>query len=141
MLTKLQVLSAVRAGRKSKCMDGRDYQRLSDFFEAKEWELLGFKLKDGVDPPEPLEWIEEKVIEQLKSDVDFGFEKALGNRGISSSFMCEVVRMWMWVLEDELQHFSEYAQYGLPFFKAVAIKYGFENPIGDDKGSEAKYSE
>jgi len=29
--------------------------------------------------------------------------------------------------------------YGLPLFKATAIKYGFPNPIGDDSGSERKY--
>ena len=31
--------------------------------------------------------------------------------------------------------------YGLPLLKAVAVKYGFKNPIGDDEGTEDKYSE
>jgi hypothetical protein len=31
--------------------------------------------------------------------------------------------------------------YGLPLFKATALKYGFNNPIGDDLGSEDKYNE
>ena len=31
--------------------------------------------------------------------------------------------------------------YGLPIFKATAVKYGFENPIGEDTGSEKKYNE
>jgi len=35
---------------------------------------------------------------------------------------------------------SEYAQYGLPLFKATAVKYGFSNWIGDDTGSEDKYA-
>lgn len=30
--------------------------------------------------------------------------------------------------------------YGLPIFKATAVKYGFENPIGDDSGPEAEYN-
>lgn len=55
--------------------------------------------------------------------------------------MYAVVKMWMVVLEDELQSFDEYALYGLPLFKAVAVKYGFENPIGDDSGAESKYAE
>jgi hypothetical protein len=29
----------------------------------------------------------------------------------------------------------------LPLYKAVALKYGFPNPIGDDAGTEEKYSE
>jgi hypothetical protein len=31
--------------------------------------------------------------------------------------------------------------YGLPIFKATAQKYGFNNPIGEDTGSEEKYNE
>ncbi len=54
--------------------------------------------------------------------------------------MYEVVKMWMYILEDDLQNFEDYAQYGLPLFKAVALKYGFENPIGEDKGDEDKYA-
>ncbi len=47
----------------------------------------------------------------------------------------------MYVLEDkELFDNDEYAQYGLPFFKKVAVKYGFNNPIGDDEGNEYMYS-
>lgn len=62
-------------------------------------------------------------------------------RGISSSLMADVVMMWNWILEDGLEDFDEYPMYGLPIFKATAIKYGFENPIGDDTGSEDYYNE
>lgn len=31
--------------------------------------------------------------------------------------------------------------YGLPLFKATALLYGFDNPIGDDSGSEEYYNE
>ena len=47
----------------------------------------------------------------------------------------------MWVLEDPFQHFDEYAQYGLPLYKAVALKYKLKNPIGKDYGNESKYEE
>ena len=40
-----------------------------------------------------------------------------------------------------LENFDEYPMYGLPIFKATAIKYGFENPIGEDSGSEDYYNE
>ena len=35
----------------------------------------------------------------------------------------------------------EYAMYGLPLFKATAVKYGWDNPIGEDTGTEEYYAE
>ena len=139
MKTKEQILEAINSGRKSRCIDMRDYIRLSDFFPADEWGAFGFNLKDGVDPPTPEELSQENILRHLKGDLEFAFEKALGQRGISSELMYEVVKMWMWVLDDELQEFNGYAQYGLPLLKAVAVKYDLHNPIGDDSGSESKY--
>ncbi len=140
MLSKKQVLDAVKGGRGSECIDGRDYSRLTDFFDTSEYEHFGFKLKDGAKTPEPVEWTEEAVKNRLKGDLSFAFDKALGQRGLSAGMMHEVVKMWMWVLEDELQNDDDYAQYGLPLFKKVAVKYGLENEIGEDYGNESKYS-
>jgi hypothetical protein len=140
MKTKEQILDAVKNGRESNCIDGRDYDRLSCCFEEKDLELFGFKVNDGIKWI-PKEYTKENILQQLKLDVDFGFEKALNKRGLSSSLMYEVVKMWMWVLDDELMNFDNYSMYGLPLFKAVAIKYGFDNPIGNDSGSEDKYNE
>jgi hypothetical protein len=80
-------------------------------------------------------------LKELKRDVNFGFEKALNQRGISAGLMASVVCMWNWVLEEGLEDFDDYPMYGLPIFKATAVKYGFPNPIGEDKGSEEKYNE
>ena len=55
--------------------------------------------------------------------------------------MFEVVKMWNWILEEELENFDDYPMYGLPLFKATAVKYSFENPIGADSGSENHYNE
>ena len=44
------------------------------------------------------------ILKQLEEDVDFGFEKALNQRGLSAPAMYIVVRMWMWILEDDLQY-------------------------------------
>ena len=51
--------------------------------------------------------------------------------------------MWNWILEEGLEDWDDdnYAMYGLPLFKATAVKYGFENPIGDDNGDESYYDE
>lgn len=144
MLTREQILEAVKGGRKSDSLDGRDYGRLVDFFPVEDYETFGFKLKDVADPSkvEVKEWTRENVLAQLASDVSFGFEKALNKRGLSASAMHSVVSMWMWVLEDDLQGRGEdlYAQYGLPYLKAVALKYELPNEIGDDAGDEHKYS-
>ncbi len=145
MLTQEQIIEQIKTGRSSECLDGRDYSRLSDFFAPEQWEVLGISIKEGAvlsELPKPKEWNRDNVISQLAEDVAFGFEKALSKRGISSGMMFNVVEMWMWVLEDELLEGAEdrYAQYGLPFFKEVALKYGFPNEIGEDAGDEFKYA-
>lgn len=144
MLTKKQVLEQIIAGRQSQTLDGRDYIRLSDFFEDNHLETLGLGLSDSsANKRDILDWTEENILNKLKCDVDFAFEKALNKRGISAGLMHNVVKMWMWILEDRDLHDRAdemYAQYGLPFLKAVAIKYGLKNEIGDDNGDEFKYS-
>jgi len=147
MKTKEQILAMVESGeRKSEIsfIEARDFKRLIDFFPVSDWSKFGFTLKEGVeakDVPEPKELTKENVLKQLENDLNFAFEKALNKRGISSSLMFEVIKMWMWVLDDPLMNFDSYPMYGLPLYKAVALKYGFENPIGDDEGSEEKYNE
>lgn len=128
---------------KSECLDSRDFARLCNYLTFEEAKNAGI-LKDdatGEEWGEVEEYTKENILKQLKKDVAFGFEKALDFRGISSGLMYEVVKMWMYILEDELSEFDEYAMYGLPLFKAIALKYGFDNPIGEDSGSEEKYNE
>ena len=55
--------------------------------------------------------------------------------------MAEVVQMWNWILEEGLEDYDNYPMYGLPIFKATAVKYGFENPIGEDDGDEYEYND
>jgi hypothetical protein len=142
MLTKECVLRSIQEGRESQCLDGRDYFRLADFFDRElDWLILGVVLKEGVIPPKRMEWSEENIKLRLKNDLAFAFEKALNRRGISALLMYEVVKMWLWILEDPLQHMKEYAMYGLPLLKAVAVKYGFENPIGEMRGDEQVFCE
>ena len=110
-------------------------------FPTEDWDKLGFSLKEGEKPPKAKPLTRQNILKQLKGDLEFAFEKALNQRGISSGLMYEVIKMWMWVLEDPLQNFDEYAMYGLPLYKAAALKYGFNNPIGEDYGNEDKYEE
>lgn len=85
-------------------------------------------------------WTKEEILGHARHDLAFAFEKALGKRGISAELMTGVVEMWAWILETPLPSREHYPQYGLPILKAAALAWGFENPIGDDTGSEYKYS-
>ena len=136
----------------SNCLDGRDMNRLYGFID---WNTLQQypALKEGI-KEEYLneekwmsevyeqEFTRENVLKELERDVAFGFEKALNQRGISAGLMFEVVKMWCWVLDDneELYNWNNYAYYGLPLFKVVAVYYGFPNEIGDDNGDEEWYN-
>lgn len=103
-------------------------KRFSDFLTEEQAASIGWHAKDGYDWPEPKEWSEENVLEQLKRDVEFGWEKACDERGISASLMYDVCRAWCKVLENGLEDFDEYEWYGKPLFKAIAHKYGWELP-------------
>ena len=123
-------------------IEDRFGRRLCQFLTREQMVKIGFELGGNVDHI-PKEWTRENIINQLKSDVEFGFEKALDKRGISSSLMFSVVMSWNKILEEGLEDWDEdnYRYYGLPLFKATALKYGFDNPIGDDYGDECKYNE
>ena len=124
-------------------LDDRFGSRFTDFLPVEDWEKVGFRYTGNEnEKPEPKEWTRENILAQLKQDVEFGFEKALDKRGISAGLMFDVVMKWNRVLEEGLEDWgvNHYAQYGLPLFKATAVKYGWDNPIGDDDGDEYKYS-
>ena len=126
MKTLDQILRDFKMGESCALIDGRDAYRLARFVPAERLGELKFLLnKDATHIAEPL--TEENVLRQLKSDLDLAFDKAINQRGISSSLMYEVIKMWMWVLDDPLADSTDYAMYGMPLYKAVAEKYGFED--------------
>lgn len=107
-------------------MEDRFGSRLCQFLTDEEVEKIGFSVKEEYKGKREIkEWTRENMLAQLKEDVDFGFEKALNKRGISSSLMFDVVLKWNKVLEEGLEDWNEdeYANYGLPLFKATAVKY------------------
>jgi len=137
----MKTLEQVINGHVSKTIDGRDLYRFMQFVPEERLSEIRITLKpEYVGTHKEIPFTKENVLKQLKQDVAFGFEKALNKRGISSELMWEVVSMWNWILEEGLEDFREYAQYGLPLFKATAVKYGFDNPIGDHNGNERQYS-
>lgn len=124
MLNQEDVLAAVKGGRKSACelLDSRDYSRLIEFFPSDEWKAFGFSPKEGT-THEPEPWTRENILTHLAGDLEFAIQKAEGERGISSELMYYVVKMWMWILDNPLQHHNEYHGYGLPFFMEVKMQY------------------
>jgi len=127
---------------KSQALDGRDVLRLTQFLTEEQMSIVGWA-PINLGEWERVPFTKENVLVQLEKDIAFGFEKALNKRSLSAASMFETVKMWNWILEEGLENWEEdqYAMYGLPLFKATAIKYGFDNPIGEDSGSELKYNE
>jgi len=118
-------------------LDDRTGKRFTKFLPVERWQEIGFKIADGYDVAdiEQYEWSEDNIIEQLKDDVAFGFEKALNQRGISASLMRDVVCDWLYALEHPLYEFASdeenYYPYALPVFRSVAAAFGFNDPSGD----------
>ena len=137
----MKTLEQVKNLYKSETLDGRDLHRLAQFIPKEQLGDFGLELKEGVEH-EAIPFTRENVLKQLEKDVEFGFDKALDQRGISASLMFDVVKMWNWILEEGLESWSDknYAQYGLPLFKATAVKYGFQDRIPNDQGNESCYS-
>ncbi len=125
-------------------LDDRFGVRLCQFLTVEQAIQIGFEFgEEYVKVHVPVAWTKENILAQLKKDVEFGFEKALDQRGISSSLMFDIVLKWNRILEEGLENWPDfdYAMYGLPLFKATAIKYGWDNPIGDDSGREQEYGQ
>ena len=106
--------------------DRRFTKRFIDFLPVEEWEQFGFGYR-GEDPYVPKEWTEENILAQLKRDVEFGYQKAINERGISSGLMCMVVRAWCKVLENGLELDDDNTgYYSINQFTSVAEHYGWE---------------
>ena len=137
----MKTLEQIKNQYKSQTLDGRDLYRLARFIPEDQLGDYGLKLKEGAQH-QHIPYTRENVLEQLEKDVSFGFEKALDQRGISASIMFDVVYMWNWILEEGLEEWDteQYAQYGLPLFKATAVKYGFEDQIAGYEGDESRFS-
>lgn len=107
-------------------MDGRDMVRFLNFVPlSRAGELVD--LKDTATEEswgEVLPWTEENVLNNLKSDSQFGMEKAIGERGASVSCMFHVVNMWCLMLRNGLEETS-YSDYAKSFFRKVLDHYGW----------------
>ena len=94
--------------------------RLCQFLTEEQAKTIGFTVKEGCTWTPPIPFTEENVLKQLKKDVEFGWEKACGHRGISANMMYDVVLAWCQILENEFATWDDYAPYGTPLFIAVS---------------------
>lgn len=133
MKTAEEVLQAVetkQAWSRGTCsmIESRDLKRLISYFPEKitEW---GFQwsqqvLDDGI--PESEEFNEENIVRDFRKDLELAIEKAEDERGISSSLMHEVVGMYLFIMGDDIDNYSDYGSnggYGLQCFREVREKY------------------
>lgn len=136
----MKTLEQIKREYRSETWDRRDLYRLAQFIPADELADFGLQLEDGAEHS-PIAFTRENVLEQLRKDVEFGFEKALDQRGLSADMMFDVVMMWNWILEEGLENFptKRYRYYGLPLFKATANLYGFPDEIDGFEGDDPKF--
>lgn len=140
----MKTLDYVLANYKAESFDGRDFLRILPFVTAEQAKQIGYEFKpDYALVHKQIEFTRKNILEKLKGDLAFAFEKALDQRGLSSMAMYYTIKFYNWILEDGLEDWPDdnYAMYGLPLYKATALKYGFDNPIGDDEGNESEYGE
>lgn len=95
------------------------------FIPSDEWNKYGFEYV-GEGEYVPKEWTEENILAQLKSDVEFGYEKAVDERGISSELMAMVVNAWCKVLQNGLNLDGNDGYYHKKQFTVVAEHYGWK---------------
>jgi hypothetical protein len=125
----LEQIKAYPGGENCNLIDSRDKKRLLQFLPVENWKALGFSLKDGAEVPTPTPLTRETVLENLANDLEFAFEKAHNKRGISASLMGDVIKMWMWILDDEeLMRPPEWSDYGIAYLERVAKKYSLPVP-------------
>ena len=105
--------------------DRRFTKRFIDFLPTTEWEKFGFRYT-GEDEYVPKEWTEENILAQLKRDVEFGYEKAVDERGISSELMAVVVNAWCKILQNGLNLNGNDGYYHIKQFTTVAKHYGWQ---------------
>lgn len=106
-------------------VDRRFTRRFLQFIPTDEWETFGFRYT-GTEPYVPKEWTEENILAQLRDDIEFGYEKAMNERGISSELMAMVVEAWCNVLENGLDLDGDDGPYHIRQFTTVAKHYGWE---------------
>lgn len=117
-----------------KSIERRDFNRLSDWVELKDWpSVLGITLPDPKpgepeDDHEAQEWEPYSVLTQALADARFGKSKFEDGRGLSTNLMFDVCAMWAYALgwDDLLETHRDGYTSGWyspgPFFDAMIAR-------------------
>jgi hypothetical protein len=138
----MKTLSDVIKDYRIKSFDCRDFNRLLDYIpedKVKEMTLndplSGDKIieNDLINyPGKIIDFTKENIINSLKNDLSFAYEKACDQRGLSADAMYNVIKMWVWILELDVKNipygYSEgyYEGYGKRYFEVVAEAIDYE---------------
>jgi len=108
-------------------LDHRDINRLLAYLTLEEAQdtFDAFEDKTIQDWGDVKPWDIQVIKEHIESSLEFAFEKAFNQRGISSSLMHGVMRMWMWVIQDNdlADGDSGYSDYGLAYLYRIRDKH------------------
>lgn len=115
---------------KSKCITGRDVFRLSEFIPENRFAELGVKIKPEFAGKHAVKALtKENIMEELKRDELFGWEKCQHERGLSANEMAKVVEMWDWVLGNNTVNTAhDCSNLFHDTFVAISKKYNIELP-------------
>ena len=77
----MKTLTQIKNFYKCNTLDGRDLTRLAQFIPEEQLNDFGLELNEEYKGKhKAMPFIKENILNQLKEDVEFGFEKALGQR-------------------------------------------------------------
>lgn len=89
-------------------------------------------LKDDATPPDgpEVEYNRETVLDRMREYMDFAWEKALDERGISASRSIHRYQAWCYALgEYDDIDWDAYDSYGKPILRQLCEKYAFPIPL------------
>jgi len=111
-----------------------DLWKLCMYIKSKDLQLFGFMLKENEncqkwDKKVEKKWKRKNFIKELKKELGYAFDKMNKKEGLAVALIIELIKMWLWILDDDLWKNEEFEPYGLPFLEKVALKYKFNKEV------------
>lgn len=118
-----------------------EFWKDNDFFGYKRYDLIEHLDKDFAEEYikseefanwAPSEYTIESIVRKMADYMEFAWDKAINERGLSASRSIEHYIAWLWLIGDTdavefAQDESNYPMYGKPILRYIAERYGFEN--------------
>ncbi len=100
-----------------------EYSHAKEFLQGGVTEEIWKEMKKSTD---------EDVLKEMKEYIEFAWDKALGERGLSAGRSLSHYSAWIWLLDDgNFEEFTEcatnnYAMYGKPVLYWICKKYNLK---------------